>query len=212
MDQDLIKQIPHKTIERLSQYRRALLLCHSKGKTHIFSHEIANIQHITAVQVRRDLMLIGYSGNLRKGYNIKDLIDLIGEIIDSPNGQKVAIFGMGNLGRAITKYFEGRRSKLSIVAGFDVRPDKIGKEIVGIPCYSIEEASAFILKERIKIGIITVPGDQAVATAKIMVDSGIKGILNYSPTPVEVPDNVFLEEYDMITSLEKVAFFVKEKR
>ncbi len=69
MKQELIKKIPHKTIERLSQYRRALLLCYDKGQTYIFSHEIANIQHITAVQVRRDLMLIGYSGNLRRGFN-----------------------------------------------------------------------------------------------------------------------------------------------
>ncbi|MBN2639903.1 MAG: redox-sensing transcriptional repressor Rex [Bacteroidales bacterium] len=210
MDQDLIKKIPHKTIQRLSQYRRALLLCFEQGKTHIFSHEIANLQHITAVQVRRDLMLIGYSGNLRKGYNIKDLIELIGKIIDSPNGQKVAIFGMGNFGRAISKYFSGRRSKLTIVAGFDVSPDKVGKEIVGIPCYHMDKAREIILQEGIKIGIITVPGDQAVETAKAMVEAGMKGILNYSPTPVEVPENVFLEEYDMVTSLEKVAFYVKE--
>ena len=59
--------LPHKTIERLSQYRRALLLCLENGKSHIFSHEIAKIQHITPVQVRRDLMLIGYSGNVEKG-------------------------------------------------------------------------------------------------------------------------------------------------
>jgi redox-sensing transcriptional repressor len=155
-------------------------------------------------------MLIGYSGNLRKGYNIKDLIDLIGEIIDSPNGQKVAIFGMGNLGRAITKYFSGRRSKLNIIAGFDVNPEKIGKEIVGVPCYDMDQARDIILKEGIKIGIITVPGDQAVETARAMVEAGMKGILNYSPTPVEVPENVYLEEYDMVTSLEKVAFYVKE--
>jgi len=210
MHHDLIKQIPHKTIQRLSQYRRALLICYDKGKTHIYSHEIANIQHITAVQVRRDLMLIGYSGNLRKGYNIKDLIDLIGEIIDSPNGQKVAIFGMGNLGRAITKYFDGRRNKLSIVAGFDINPEKVGKKIAGIPCYHLDDAREIILKEGIKIGIITVPREQAVETAKAMVEAGMKGILNYSPTPVEVPENVFLEEYDMVTSLEKVAFYVKE--
>lgn len=210
MDQDIIKKIPHKTIERLSQYRRALLICLSQGKTHIFSHEVAEIQHITAVQVRRDLMLIGYSGNLRRGYNIKDLIALIGTIIDSQDGQRVAVFGMGNFGRAISAYFEGRRERLSIVAGFDVNPQKIGTSIAGVPVYHIDRACEIISKEKIKIGIITVPGNQAVETAKIMVDCGIKGILNYSPSPVKVPEDVFLEEYDMITSLEKVAFYVKE--
>jgi len=210
MDSELISKIPHKTIERLSQYRRALLLCMDQGKTHIFSHEIAEIQHITAVQVRRDLMLIGYSGNLRKGYNIKNLIMLIGEIIDSKDGQRVAIFGMGNFGRAISAYFEGRREKLSIVAGFDVNPQKIGSSIAGVPVYPIEKACEIIEKEKIKIGIITVPGSAAVEVSELMVKCGIKGILNFSPSPVKVPDDVFLEEYDMITSLEKVAFYVKE--
>ena len=92
-----MKHLPHKTIERLSQYRRALLLCHAKGKTHIYSHEIAKIQHITAVQVRRDIMLIGYTGTLRKGYNVKELIDLIGQIIDSEEGINVCVVGIGNL-------------------------------------------------------------------------------------------------------------------
>ena len=85
-----IKHLPHKTVERLSQYRRALLLILSKEKTHVFSHEIAQMQHITPVQVRRELMLIGYSWNLRKGYDIKELIDMIGNIIDTEKGQKVA--------------------------------------------------------------------------------------------------------------------------
>jgi len=50
--------IPEKTIERLSEYRRTLLACHKQGITHIFSHVLAGIHGITAVQVRRDLMLI----------------------------------------------------------------------------------------------------------------------------------------------------------
>ncbi len=211
MGKSIYQNIPHKTIERLSQYRRALHICADKGKTHIFSHEIAALLHITAVQVRRDLMLIGYSGSLRKGYNIQDLVHLIGELIDSPEGQKVAIFGMGNLGRAIVNYFRGKREKLQITAGFDTNPEKIGRKLAGIPCYSTDQAAEVIAREDIKIGILTVPGDQAHDTVKIMVEAGIKGILNYTPSPVEVPDDVYLEEYNMISSIEKVAFYVKEK-
>lgn len=204
-----MKHLPHKTIERLSQYRRALLLCLEKGKTHIYSHEIAKIQHITAVQVRRDLMLIGYTGTLRKGYNVKELIDLIGNIIDSEEGIKVAIIGMGNLGRALINYFAGKRSKLRIVAGFDTNPDKIGNTMSGVPCYSIEQLKEVVAAEDIKVGIMTVPADYAVDTADLLVKAGIKGILNYTPKPVNVPEGVYLEEYDMITTLEKVAFYVK---
>ncbi|MBC8319619.1 MAG: redox-sensing transcriptional repressor Rex [Bacteroidetes bacterium] len=206
---DTFKQLPHKTIERLSQYRRALLICLNNNKEHIFSHEIAKIQHITPVQVRRDLMLIGYSGTLRRGYNIRELIDVIAEIIDSDQGINVAIVGMGNLGRAMINYFSGKRHKLSIVAGFDTNPDKIGQLVKGVTCYDALNMKEVIQNENIEIGIITVPVIQTTATAKQLVDAGIKGILNYTPKPVEVPENVYLEEYDMITTLEKVAFYVK---
>lgn len=204
-----MKNLPHKTIERLSQYRRALLICLEKGQTHIYSHEIATIQHITAVQVRRDLMLIGYTGTLRKGYNVKELIDLIGDIIDSNDGINVAIIGMGNLGRALINYFAGKRSHLKIVASFDINPDKIGNTMSGVPCYGTDEMAKVIAEKEIKVGIMTVPAEFATQTADLLVKSGIRGILNYTPKPVNVPKYVYLEEYDMITSLEKVAFYVK---
>jgi redox-sensing transcriptional repressor len=201
--------LPHKTVERLSQYRRALLLCIENGRSHIFSHEIAKIQHITPVQVRRDLMLIGYSGTLRRGYNIQELIELIGNIIDYSEGINVAVIGMGNLGRTLISYFEGKRHKLSIVAGFDNNPDKIGTKMSGILCHSIDSMPQVIVEKGIQIGIITVPAEIATDVTEKLDEAGIKGILNYTPKPVNVPPNVYLEEYDMITSLEKVAFFVK---
>lgn len=203
------EHLPHKTIERLSQYRRALLICQENGKTHIFSHEIAKIQHITAVQVRRDLMLIGYSGTLRKGYNIQELIELIAEIIDTEEMTKVAVMGLGDLGRALVNYFHDKRSKLDIVAIFDINPEKTGKEFNGVPCYPVEMITEIVPNENITIGIITVPAKQAPITAGRLIEAGIKGILNYTPTPIQVPDEVYLEELDMITTLEKIAFYVK---
>ncbi len=209
MDKNKLRHLPHKTIERLSQYRRALLLCHANGKTHIFSHEIAKIQHITAVQVRRDIMLIGYTGTLRKGYNVEELINLIGKILDTDEGLNVAVVGVGNLGRAIINYFKGKRTKLSIVASFDRNPEKIGKKYAGVECFNIEDMAGLIKEKDISIGIITVTAESAAEITEMLVEGGIKGILNYSPKPVNVPRHVYLEEYDMITSLEKVAFFVK---
>lgn len=206
----IVKHLPHKTVERLSQYRRSLLLILTKEKTHVFSHEIAQMLHITPVQVRRDLMLIGYSGNLRKGYDIKELIDMIGNIIDTEKGQRVAVIGLGNLGKAFISYFKGKRTKLTIVAAFDTNPDKIDRIYDGVPCYNIDRISDVMKKENITIGIITVPAEQAPAIAETLVLAGAKGILNYSPKPLNVSPYVYLEEYDMITSLEKVAFFAKK--
>jgi redox-sensing transcriptional repressor len=205
-----IKNLPHKTVERLSQYRRTLLMILSKEKTHVFSHEIALMLHITPVQVRRDLMLIGYSGNLRKGYDIKELIELIGKIIDSERGQRVAVVGLGNLGKAIISYFKGKRSKLTIIAAFDNNPEKINRVYDGVACHHVSMVADIIKQNNISIGIICVPAEQAPEIAETMVLAGIKGILNFTPKPLNVPPYVYLEEYDMITSLEKVAFFAKK--
>ena len=202
-------EIPGKTIARLSQYRRALLICVQRGKTHIFSHEIAALQHVTSVQVRRDLMLIGFSGSLKQGYNIHRLIEVISNILDSEEGINVAVVGLGNFGRALINYFYGKRTRLSIVAAFDSDTNKIGIEYNSIYCYSPYNLEEVIKKKKIKIAILTVPPDKAVEVAKKLVNAGITGILNYTSTPIHVPDNVFLDEYDMITTLEKAAFFVK---
>ena len=127
--------LPGKTVERLSEYRRTLLVCLNENRNFIFSHELAAMFHITAVQVRRDLMLIGYSSVHRKGYDVKELINAISGIIDLEDGMNVAIVGIGNLGRALAGYFKGKRSKLNLVASFDNDPQKINKVISGIKCY-----------------------------------------------------------------------------
>jgi len=155
-------------------------------------------------------MLIGYSGDLRKGYKIQDLVDLIGQIIDSPSGQRVAVFGLGNLGMALTHYLSGRRENLYIAAAFDVDENKVNQTFEGVPCYGMEKVKEIVAREKVSIGIITVPAEEARATKNLAIEAGVKGILNYTPVPMEVPEELFLEEYDMITSLEKVAFYVKE--
>lgn len=205
-----IDELPGKTVERLSQYRRLLFNSVQSGKTNIYSHELARMMNLTPVQVRRDLMLIGYSGSQSKGYLIKDLITLIGKIIDSDSGQRIAVMGMGNLGRAITSYFTGKREKLTIVAAFDNDPQKYDRIITGVPCYHTNKLKEIVQMENISIAVLTVAPQATHEVTKILLDAGIKGILNYTSVPVSVPEGIFLEEYDIITSLEKLAFLVKQ--
>ncbi len=206
------RTLPNKTVERLSQYRRTLLNCLAKGKEFIFSHELAEMQLITPVQVRRDMMLIGYTGSLRQGYNVKDLAELIGEILDSKNGERVAVVGVGNLGQAIIGYFNGKRSKLSICAAFDINPEKIGKTFSDVLCYSQDQLEEIVRRENISIAVLTVPADAAPELVQKLSNAGIKGFLNFTPKPLQVPKHVHLEEYDIITSLEKLSYFVKKSK
>lgn len=202
-------KLPERTVERISAYRRTLLNCLAEGKTHIYSHELAQMHHNTAVQVRRDIMFIGYSSMQRKGYDVRELIDVIGSILDSGSGLNVAVVGIGNLGRAITAYFMGKRSKLNIVAAFDVDPNKVDRVISGVKCYAINQMQEVIVDKQISIAIITVPADQAREIAENLYLSGVKGFLNFTTVPLNVSPEVYIDEYDMITSLEKVAYFVK---
>jgi redox-sensing transcriptional repressor len=205
-------KLPGKTVERLSEYRRTLLECLNEKRNFIFSHDLAARLHITAVQVRRDLMLIGYSSVLRKGYDVRELIDTIGNIIDSEVSMNVAVIGIGNLGRAVAGYFKGKRSKLNLVASFDNDPQKINKVISGVKCYPYNDVERLIKELDIRIAILTVPPDFAREITEETVRYGIKGILNFTTIPLNVPSGVYLEEYDMITSIEKVAYFVKENK
>jgi redox-sensing transcriptional repressor len=201
--------LPERTVERLSEYRRSLLQCLEEGKTHIYSHELAELHHNTAVQVRRDIMFIGYTSMQRKGYDVRELIHVIGDILDSEKGLNVAVIGLGNLGRAVTTYFVGKRSKLNIIATFDVDPAKIDRVIAGVKCYSLNRLKEVVESQNVSIAIMTVPADSAVEVSEQLVEAGIKGVLNFTTVPLNLAPTVYLDEYDMITSLEKVAYFVK---
>ena len=206
----LTNTIPEKTIERLSEYRRTLLSCHKQGITHIFSHVLAGIHGITAVQVRRDLMLIGFSSDTNKGYDVQVLIDYISNILDSPSPMNIAVLGMGHLGQAITKYFNGKGLNLKITAAFDVDPEKVGKTIDGIPCYHMDLFEEVAEEKEISIVVVSSPTKVAPSLVLPIINAGIKGVLNFTSTPLNFPQGIIVENYDITTLLEKVAYFVKE--
>ncbi len=207
---NITTNIPEKTIERLSEYRRTLLSCHKQGVTHIFSHVLAGMHGITAVQVRRDLMLIGFSSDTKKGYDVKVLIEFINNILDSKDVMNVAIIGMGHLGQAITKYFNGKGLKLRIVSAFDVDPDKVNHTIDDIPCYHMDDFEEVVSSMDISIVVISSPTRVAPTLVVPIINAGIKGVLNFTSAPLNFPQGIVSENYDITTILEKVAYFVKE--
>lgn len=205
-----INSIPEKTIERLSEYRRTLLSCHKRGITHIFSHVLAGIHGIKAVQVRRDLMLIGFSSDTKKGYDVKTLIDFINGILDSESAMNIAVIGMGHLGRAIAKYLNGKGLKLRVTAAFDIAPDKVDCDIDGIPCYHMDRFEEIVEASDISIVVISSPSRVAPSLVVPIINAGIKGVLNFTSTPLHFPQGIAAENYDITTIFEKVAYFVKE--
>ena len=120
-------------------------------------------------------MLIGYGSVMRKGYDVRELIKTIGSIIDAPSGLNVAIIGMGNLGRAITGYFRGKRTNMNVVAAFDIDPQKVDKVVAGVKCYHIDQIRKLKSELDITIAVLTVPPDQAVAVTSMLVEQRHQG-------------------------------------
>ncbi len=209
MASNISASIPEKTVERLSEYRRTLLSCHRQGITHIFSHVLAGMHGITAVQVRRDLMLIGFSSDTKKGYDVKVLIDFINNILDSESTTNIAIIGMGHLAQAITKYFNSKGLKLRIIASFDIDQAKVGHTIDDIPCYHMDQFEDKVEKLDISIVIVSSPTEVAAELVVPIINAGIKGVLNFTSAPLNFPQGIVVENYDITTILEKVAYFVK---
>lgn len=204
------KEISPRVIGRLSVYRRSLNRLAGEGVTDVHSHELASMARVSAAQVRRDLMVVGYQGSPTKGYAIVQLLANISELLDAPEAEGVALVGVGNLGRAILAYFAGRRPKLSIVAAFDNDPSKVGRMMHGCPCYPGERMNEIISQNRIRTAIVAVPASVAQAVVDELVRCGVRGILNFAPVRLRVPAEVYVEDFDMAVGLEKVAYFARQ--
>jgi redox-sensing transcriptional repressor len=205
------KVTSEKTIGRLSLYRRLLNNLLAEGETHVFSHQLARMARGTAAQVRRDMMAVGYSGSPTRGYDIQELVKSIGHFLDAPRGMNVGLVGVGNLGRAILAYFSGRRPKLAIVAAFDTDPAKYHRKFHGCPCYPTSELTRIVREMDIRIGIVTVPAEEAQRVAEELIDAGARGILNFAPVRIIAHGQpAYVEDIDVTTALEKVAYFARQ--
>ncbi len=202
--------VSDRTIGRLSLYRRFLRDLRADGETHIFSHQLAALAGGTAAQVRRDIMAIGYSGSPVRGYDIERLLTSIGQFLDASQTQNVALVGVGNLGRALLAYFVGRHPTLSIVAAFDKDPAKANRVIHGCRCYPVDDLKVIAHEQDIRLGIVAVPAPEAQSVANLLCQAGVRGLLNFAPIRLWVPEHVHVEDIDVTMALEKVAYFARQ--
>jgi redox-sensing transcriptional repressor len=204
------KPLPERTIGRLTLYRRILNQLKEEDLNHIHSHALAFQAGVSAAQVRRDLMVVGFEGSPQRGYGVEGLLTALGAFLDEPGGQSVALVGVGNIGRALLAYFVGRRPALSISAAFDVDPQKIGRVINACRCHPLSQLEQVIKAEGIRVAVLAVPASQAQTVAHRLVAAGVIGILNFAPVPLHTPGGVHVENLDVTMSLEKVAFFSRQ--
>ena len=205
-------KLPAKTVERLSQYRRILQNYKHLEESYIFSHDLAKLLKLNPVQVRRDFMLIGFSGSYRNGYSVTDLLDYIDTTLTIPKGQKATIIGMGELGKALLKHISSNPvCPVLIPATFDINPKKTNKKYHDIYCYDLTKAPELLNKYNIKIAILALVTNDIQEIVDSLLISGIKSIINFSAGPLRVPDNIYLKDFDIRTTLEEISYFISQE-
>ena len=157
-------------------YKNILEDLENQGILNIYSHQLAKMADVTPVQLRRDLMLLSYYGKPTSGYEVSTLLKAIENFIYKSDCAKVALVGLGHVGRAILNYFQGRSKLLKIIASFDKDYEKVNRVIAGCRCYHISEAPSIIKRENIKIAIIAVPQSSAQEVADMLIEAVFEDI------------------------------------
>lgn len=197
-----------KSIGRLCIYRRSLQRLLT-NKEFVYSHELALEASVSAVQVRRDLMAIGYSGSPNRGYDTALLHKSICHLLDISEAHGVALIGVGNLGRAVIAYVARQRPYLFVAAAFDNDPEKVGRVIHGCPINAYAEMPQIIKNLNLQVGIVAVPASEAQEVGLRLIDAGVRSILNFAPTPLRLPAHIYVENLDFTVALEKAVYFAR---
>ena len=200
-------------IKRLPRYHRYLGELLREGTLRISSAKLSRLMNVTASQIRQDLNCFGGFGQQGYGYNVKYLYAKISELLGVNEGYTAVIVGAGNLGKALAATHMFDRRGVRRAAMFDVNPDVIGKEICGIPVYDVKELFDFCKREKVTIGVLTVPKEAAYDVAMTMVKAGVKGIWNFANMELKITDPmVTVENIHLGDSLMKLCYEVKTEK
>lgn len=194
-------------VRRLPKYYRYLGMISDKGIIRVSSQELSDITGLTASQIRQDLNHFGGFGQQGYGYNVEELKTELERIIGINAHYKAVVIGYGNIGKAIYNYKGFKNSGFEMVGIFD-HGDKVGKEVNGVKISDLADLKAFLEDEGADIAILAIPKDIAQETADILVEGGIKGIWNFAPIDLKLPNEVVLENVHLDESLYTLTYYM----
>ncbi|MBA4416855.1 MAG: redox-sensing transcriptional repressor Rex [Syntrophus sp. (in: bacteria)] len=206
-------KIPEATIRRLSNYLKCLEDLENRNEKVSSSALLANMCNVNAAQVRKDFAYFGEFGIRGMGYNVKELKFNIKEILGINREWKIGVIGIGNMGSALLVYKDFLKQNYKIVAAFDIDPVKVIGHIserMGRPVeiFHVDRLKEVVKVREIEIGIITVPPSEAQKVANQLVDANVKGILNFSPSPVSVPKHIRLRNLFFTSALDNLIYYL----
>lgn len=203
--------IPTATISRLVTYLRILTNLEKSGVNRTSSDHLAEEAQVSAFQVRKDLAYFGRFGTRGMGYTVLTLRRELQRILGLNRRWNVVIIGMGRLGQALADYpgyVENNLYDFELKGLFDIDSDKIGRVMRGLPIQHLENLERVARENNVDMGFICVPVEKAQDAAHSLVQAGVKGILNFAPTVLEVPDDVAVEQVDFMAGMKRLAFYI----
>jgi redox-sensing transcriptional repressor len=202
------RRIPEATVARLPLYLRALSedVDRRPGAT-ISSEVLANKAGVNAAQVRKDLSHLGNYGVRGVGYEVAYLVTQIRRELGLDVDRRVAIVGVGNLGRALANYGGFPERRFRIVAAFDSDPAKVGEVLGEAVVRRTEDLVDVVKAEGVAIGVVTTPAPYAQDVTDRLVSAGVTSILNFAPTVLSVPKGVSLRQVDLGVELQILSFY-----
>jgi redox-sensing transcriptional repressor len=208
MSDPLREPIPTPAVRRLSLYLRQLEAFKRKDRRTISSKQLGGSLGLTDAQVRKDFAYFGQFGHPGIGYRVDDLITELKKILGTDKTWKVLLVGAGNLGRALIAYRGFEQKGFKLVAVFDIDSGKVGKKHGSLAIQAIGDLAATVEREGIKLAMIAVPADSAQDVADALVAAGVRGLLNFAPVSISVPQDVALNAVDLAVQLEQLSFQV----
>lgn len=202
-------EIPEVVIDRLPIYARALGLLDRQGRDVVNSQELGERLGVTPAQIRKDLSYFGRFGKQGRGYNVKRLLEELHEILGITREWSMVLVGVGQLGRAILGYGGFTPQGFRIVAALDVDSETVGNVVDGLKVKSVAELPETLREFDAQIGIVAVPAANAQDVIDVLVESGVKVILNYAPIAAHVPPGVRIKDIDPVLALQSMTFYLK---
>ena len=202
------KDIPRATAKRLPIYHRYLRFLHNAGKKRISSTELSDAVKVDSATIRRDFSYFGALGKRGYGYDVDYLLDFFSKTLNQDRLTSVALVGVGHLGNALLNYNFRKNNNVRIGAGFDINPDIVGTIQSVVPVYHLDDLEEQIQQQAIEIVILTVPQASASEIVDRLVNSGIKGILNFTPLRYDVPKHVRVQNVDLTNELQTLIYFI----
>lgn len=197
-------------IRRLPKYHRYLSELLRNDIDRVSSKELSEKIGFTASQIRQDFNCFGDFGQQGYGYNVRELYNEIGKILGLDKTYSTVIVGAGNIGQAIANYNKFDRHGFQLVGIFDKNPKLSGIKIRDIEIKDVDELNEFLTSNKIDIGIICVPEEQAQKVADTFVKNGIKAIWNFAPKDLFVPKDVIVEDVHLSESLMTLSYRLNE--